>query len=423
MSEVLVLAALFVIYALSANRLERLRVTAPMFFLLLGIALGTAGLDLLPVTASTEPVKLLAEVTLALLLFADASTISLRSAREDRGFAERLLLLGLPLTMLLGALAARLMFPELAIGGAALIGAMLAPTDAALGLAVVTNPVVPVRIRRMLNIESGLNDGLATPFVMLFIAIAVAEHGSESSAFVVDAVVEMGIAVLVAAAVGFGGGWLVARAHARGWTSRQSEELAMIAFAFGAYAAGVAAGGNGFVAAFLGGLFFGARRHELVEEPIAFTETVGLFMSYLVWALFGAAVVGPVVLDRFEIAHVGYAVLSLTVVRLVPVGLSLLGAGLRRETVAFVGWFGPRGLASAVFTFLALDAFAEHGEAALASQVTSIAAWTILLSVVAHGITAGLLSVRYGGRMTQLGPDIPELRDAAEPRVRRQTLS
>jgi len=419
--QTLTLAVLLAVYALVATRLERLWITGPMFFLLLGAVCGTAGFDVLPVTASNESVKVLAEVTLALLLFADASTISLRRARQDVRLPERLLLLGLPLTIVFGAIVAFGMFPGYGWETAALLGAILAPTDAALGLAVVTNRAVPVRVRRLLNIESGLNDGLATPFVMLFIALVVSETEGAAEGFVLDAVKEMGIAVVVATAVGLVGGWLMSKARAADWSSPHSEELAVMAFAFMAYAGGVAAGGNGFVAAFLGGALFGAGRHELVEKPIEFTETSGLFLSYLVWTMFGATIVGPVFASGVDPLIVGYAVLSLTIVRMIPVALSLLGSGLRRETVAFVGWFGPRGLASAVFTFLALEAFQEAGAPDLSTFVTAVAAWTVLLSVVAHGITAAPLAARYGRRMTQLG-EIPEMQSGPEPRVRRQAL-
>lgn len=423
MTEILVLAGLFLVYALLASRLERMWVTAPMFFLLTGIAFGPSGTDLLPVTATNEPVKVLAEITLALLLFADASTISLRRARQDRGFPERLLFAGLPLTIVAGAALAWVAFPDLGWAGAALVGAMLAPTDAALGLAVVTNPAVPVRIRRMLNIESGLNDGLATPFVMLFLAMAVSEAGAGPKHFVLDAIAEIGIAVVVAAVVGLAGGWSLTRAHRRGWTSLQSEELAVTMLAFVAYAGSVAVGGNGFVAAFLGGLFFGARRHELIEEPMEFTETVSLFLSYLVWTMFGASVIGPV-LTSGDVGWqvIAYAVASLTVVRMVPVAVALWGSRLRPDTVAFVGWFGPRGLASAVFTFLALDAFTEYGTSELATAVTAVAAWTILLSVVAHGLTATPLASAYGRRIQSAEPSIAERAEGPEPRIRRQRL-
>ena len=415
--EVAVLAGLFLVFALSASRLERIWVSAPMFFLMCGVLLGPAGVDLLPVAATTEPVRLLAEATLALLLFADASTISFRRAREDRGLPERLLFIGLPLTMVLGAFLGWLLFPGIGLAAAALIAAMVAPTDAALGLQVVTNRAVPVRVRRLLIIESGLNDGLVTPFVLLLLALSVGESVGSPAAFVTDAFTQMGVAAVVAVVVGLGGGWLFARAKEAGWSSASSQDVAVIAMAAIAYAGSVAVGGNGFVAAFLAGIFFGAGRHEVIERPMRFTETTGLFLSYLVWAMFGAAIVGPVLVEGFDLKIVAYAVLSLTVARMLPVALSLIGTGFRRDSVAFVGWFGPRGLASAVFTFIALDAFHEYSAGALAATVTAVVAWTVLLSVVAHGLTATPIARGYARRVA--GEEyVEEHREAPEPRTR-----
>ena len=419
--EMVALVGLFLIYALTATRLGRAWITAPMFFLFSGMLLGPSGVDLIPVSPTTEPVKLLAEVTLALLLFADASTLSLRRAREDRGLPERLLFLGLPLTIAFGCFVAWALFPAIGLAGAALIGAMLAPTDAALGLAVVTDPVVPVRVRRLLNVESGLNDGIATPFVLVFLALAVGEEAGAPGHFVGDALRQMGIAVVVAAVVGFIGGWAFSKTKKSSWSSEQSRDLAVITLALLAYAGSIAVGGNGFVAAFLGGLFFGARRHDEVARPVEFTEGISLFMSYLVWTLFGASIVGPVLRTGTDLVVIIYALLSLTLIRLIPVYLAMLRTGFRRSTIAFVGWFGPRGLASAVFTFIALDSFHEHAATDLELVVTSVAAWTILLSVTAHGLSARPLAGVIGARLAG-DPRAPENQVAPEPRVRRQRL-
>jgi len=415
-----VLTGMFVGYALLASRLDRIWVTGPMFFLVLGAALGRGGLDLLPSVATYPPIELLAEATLAILLFTEASTIDVRQARDEAGLAERLLLVGLPLTVVLGTIAAKLLFPELPWAAAALIGSILAPTDLALGLPVVMDPDVPVRVRRLIEVESGLNDGMVTPLVTLFLALAVSDEGAAPRHFVLDAVGEMGIAVVVAAVVGLLGGAVFVWARRRGWSSPQSEELGVFALAGLSYAGSVAVGGNGFVAAFLAGLLFGVGRAEIIHAPIEFTETTALFLSYIVWGLFGATIVGPVLANGVDLAVVGYAVLSLTVVRMAPVALALRGTGLQRRTVAFVGWFGPRGLASAVFTFVALEEFARYDAGPLAGTVTAVAAWTILLSVIAHGLTATPLSTSYGRRMAEANPDLPELRPAPEPHARRR---
>jgi len=419
MSGLTILTVAFVAYALLAGRLDRLSVTAPMVFVAVGGILGPGGADLLKVSLSNETTLAITEITLALLLFADASTVRIRDVEGDASLPSRLLFVGLPLTVVLGTGLAMLMEPAIGWAAAALVATILAPTDAALGLAVVTNRAVPGRIRRALNVESGLNDGLATPFVTLFLAIVVSEESSGAGGWVVSALTQIGLAVVVAVLVGLVGGWLVSRASSHGWTSPLSEQLAVLALAGLAYTGAVAIGGNGFVAAFLGGLLFGQATQGRLNGPIEFTETIGLFMSFFVWTLFGALFVGPVLTGNSYWAAIGYAVLSLTVVRMLPVALSLIGLCMQRRTVLFMGWFGPRGLASVVFTLVALEDLKTGSPEQ--SPLVQVVTWTILLSVVAHGVSAGFLSARYGARMSSLG-DVPELVVAHQPRMRRRGL-
>jgi NhaP-type Na+/H+ or K+/H+ antiporter len=354
-----------------------------------------------------------------MLLFADAATVPLRDVRGDIGLPGRLLGIGLPLTMILGALLAKAMFPEVSWAGAALVACILAPTDAALGLAVVTNKAVPVRIRRGLNVESGLNDGIATPFVTVFLAIVAAEEAGGGS-FGVEALASIGLALAVAAAVGVVGGWLLVQARVRGWTSGTSEQIAGIGLALLAYAGAVAIGGNGFVSAFAGGLAFGAVTRGQEHRAVEFTETVALIGSLVVWAIFGAVFLAALLKMDLSWAAIGYAVLSLTVVRMVPVALALIGQRFRPDTLAFIGWFGPRGLASVVFTLLAVESLREGGPGV--DLLIQVASWTILLSVVLHGLSAGPLGVLYGRRVNQAGTGTPELEGAAEPKMRRRTV-
>jgi NhaP-type Na+/H+ or K+/H+ antiporter len=419
MSGLTILAAVFALYALLAGRLDRLSVTAPMVFVVVGAVLGPGGVGLLKLSFSNETILAITEITLALLLFADASTVRLRDVEGDASLPSRLLFMGLPLTVALGTMLAFLMEPGFGWAAAALVATILAPTDAALGLAVVTNRAVPGRIRRALNIESGLNDGLSTPFVTLFLAIVVSEE-SGTQGWVVAAVTQIGLAVVAALVVGLAGGWLVSRARSHRWTSGTSEQLAVLALAVLAYTGAVAIGGNGFVAAFLGGLLFGQATQRRLDGPVEFSETIGLFMSFFVWTLFGALFVGPVLRGNTYWTAVGYAVLSLTVVRMLPVALSLIGLGMQRRTVLFMGWFGPRGLASVVFTLVALEDMKPASPDQ--SPLVQVATWTILLSVVAHGVTARRLSARYGARMSSLG-NVPELAPAYEPRMRRRGLT
>lgn len=415
-----VLVALFVVYGLVASRLERSFVTAPIFFVAAGLALGSSGAGILPSDLDSETTLVITELTLGVLLFADAATVQLREVEGDVRVPVRLLVVGLPLTIALGTVAAKVLFPEAGWAAAALIASILAPTDAALGLAVVTNPVVPARIRRALNVESGLNDGIATPFVTLFLILLLSEEGLGSTHWAAEAAKEIGLALVAALVVGVLGGKLLIGARRRGWTSAISEQLVVVALSLLSYVGAVAIGGNGFVAAFVGGLLFGASTAARMHEPIEFTETVGLFASFFVWTVFGALFVGPVVTGDIEPMAILYAVISLTLVRMVPVAVALAGTRLRRDTVAFMGWFGPRGLASVVFTLIAVEEL--HGAGPIADAVTELATWAILLSVVAHGVSAGPLARIYGGRLSAAG-DIPELAEAPEPRIRRRSVA
>ena len=420
MSGFTVLTVVLVAYALIATKLDHWRITAPMVFVLAGAILGPAGLRMIPVALDSETTLTITELTLALVLFADASTVRLRDVEGDSALPTRLLFIGLPLTVIAGAVVARLAYPDVGWAAAFLVATILAPTDAALGLAVVTNRAVPVRIRRALNVESGLNDGIATPFVTLFIAVVAAEDGLSAKSWGVEALTQIGLAILAAVIVGLLGGWLFTVARERGWTSGISESLAVLALALLAYEASVSIGGNGFVAAFAGGLLFGAVTGGRAERSMQFTEGLGLCSSFFVWAVFGAIFVGEVLREDVSALPILYAVLSLTVIRLVPVAIAMIGTRLRGITIAFMGWFGPRGLASVVFTLIVIEELGADGSV---HPLVVIATWTIFLSVLLHGFSATPLAARYGAAIGRSDPDIPELAPAQEPRIRLRDLA
>lgn len=413
------LAAVVVIYTLVASKLDRWWITAPMVFVAAGAIIGPGGLNVLPFSLNTETILTITELTLALLLFSDASTVRLRDVEGDASLPNRLLFAGLPLTIVAGTLVAHLMLPDVGWAVAALIATILAPTDAALGLAVVTNRAVPVRIRRALNVESGLNDGIATPFVTLFIAVVAAEEDLGDHAWGLEALKEIALALVAAAVVGYLGGKLLLLANDRGWTSDVSEQITILALALLAYGGAVAVGGNGFIAAFAGGLLFGAVTRGRLEAPGRFTETLGLSASFLVWAIFGGLFVGELFTHELSAQPIVYAILSLTLIRMVPVAIVLFGTHLRPSTVAFMGWFGPRGLASVVFTLIALKDLEHSGGGAL---LVETATWTILLSVVLHGISASPLAARYGASLAHAG-EVPENMSAGEPLIRLHDLA
>jgi NhaP-type Na+/H+ or K+/H+ antiporter len=414
-SGIALLALLVAGYALAAARLNRLSIGPALFFFVAGAVVGIAtGPATLPDPAD-GPGGTPVEVTLALILFTDASTIDWRRLRAEAGLVVRLLAVGLLLSIAIGTLLAGLLFPELPFGVLLLLGAALAPTDAALGQPVITNRAVPVRIRSLLNAESGLNDGIATPFVVLALSLIASEFGGTGD-WLGAAVTEGVIGLLAGAVVGGAGGWLLVVAERSGWTSSLSRQLAVIALAFGAYATSVAFGGNGFIGAFVAGLAFGVGSRRAEEGAEVFTEATGSLLSIVVWLLAGAVFAGPVLDLGIDPRVILYAVLSLTVVRMVPVAIALIGSRLRPETVLFVGWFGPRGLASIVFGLLGLEAL--RGAGLPSDLVVATIAWTVMLSVVLHGLSAGPLAERYGRRLATAPDGLPEVEERPEPRTR-----
>jgi len=420
-SGLAVFVVLLAIYGGIGILLGRWSITMPMVFVIIGVVLGVYGLNWLPIRPGDEAIRVLTEITLALLLFADASTIDFSRLRHDAGMPLRLLGGGLPLTMALGALIAWLFFPTQGLGFALLLAAILAPTDAALGLPIFINPNVPGRIRRALNVESGLNDGIATPFVTLFIALAVAEEGAlPTGGWLSGALMQLALAVIVGTAVGVVGGKLLELAHERKLTYGAPLQFAVLALALAAYLGSIALGGNGFVAAFIAGIVFGAVTHNRLAESADYTETTGTLLSLFVWTIFGAVFVVPAALLAFDWRVVGYAVLSLTLIRMLPVALSLIGLRFRRDTIGVMGWFGPRGLASVIFGLMAFDALTGSGKEA--GLLASIVTWTILLSVLAHGLSAQPLAAWYARRLKTAPADAPELVEVQEIQVRRDVL-
>ena len=231
---------------------------------------------------------------------------------------------------------------------------------------------------------------------------------------------QIGFAIVAAIAVGVIGGTLLSAARARGWTSHISEQLVILALALLAYGGSIEIGGNGFVSAFVAGILFGATTRGRMHQPVEFTETLALFLSFVVWTVFGALLVGPVLTGRIAVGPIAYAALSLTIIRMIPVTVSWAGLGLRPRTIAFAGWFGPRGLASVVFTLLTIQTL--HHAGMTNDTVVEVATWTIVLSVVLHGLTAAPLSRAYGGWISRRQGSVPELVEAPEPRVRRRSL-
>ena len=405
-ADLAIVAALVFGWGALSARLERFDITAPIAFVLVGLLLTHGPLAVLGVTPSNKLIKDLAEFTLALVLFSDASRVGLRELRAQMGLYVRLLGVALPLTIGLGTLLALALIGTGDGWLALLVGAALAPTDAALGAGILANPVIPAGLRRLINVESGLNDGIATPFVSVALAGAatageVAGHGPAA------AVAELALGILIGVAVGAAGGLLVNVARKRGWAAEGFAGPAGLGLAVCAYASAVALHGNGFIAAFVGGIAFGTAAGLRGQPLVPFVEETGALVSLLVWLAFGAVAVAPA-MEALNWQIVLYAVLSLTVIRMAPVAAVLIGSGLDRATIALVAWFGPRGLASVVFCLLALE---ELGSPA-ADHAAAVITTTVVLSVLVHGATADPLASRYARHLARhegqhAGPEVP----------------
>ena len=374
-----------------SGRLSGTPVTAAMVFVAVGLLVGPEVLGEIDLESSSGTVRTLAEATLALVLFCDASRIDLRLLRRDVGVPLRLLGIGLPLTIALGALAAAVIFDQLGVEEAVILAIVLAPTDAALGQAVVTEPRIPGRIRQGLNVESGLNDGICVP--LLFAAVAVADVESEISE-------GRSAATLLLEEIGYGvvggvvGGLVVAaiviHAGRRGLIAGQWQQVIPGAGAALAYGTASALGGSGFIAAFVAGMTFRMALKRDPKDLNEFSEQVGNVLNGVTFLLFGAILLGPA-LGELSWDLAVYAILSLTVVRMLPVAMAMLGSRARAPTLGFLGWFGPRGLASIVFAVIVIE------EANLPHEHLIVLAiyLTVGLSVFAHGLSAVPLANRY----------------------------
>ena len=352
-------------FALVSNRIERLLITPPMIFTAIGVLVSVYFSEKLSEFDAKAVLEIVAELTLVIVLFTDASRIRLRLLVRQYRLPLRLLGVGLPLTILLGAVVAKLVVPELSIWEAALLAAILAPTDAALGQAVVSSPKIPLRIRQTLNVESGLNDGIVLPMVMLFAVLASINPESNESNWLIYWTLQVTLGPLVGIVVGLGGGYLLQLGRNANWLNEDFQKLSGVALAAIAWAGALQVGGNGFIAAFVAGMSISVYSDCIGEAMRDFGEAEGQLLSLTTFLLFGATLIVPA-FEAFTVNCLLYAVLSLTVIRMLPVFLSLLGIGLKPPTFWFIGWFGPRGLASLLFALLVVSEFElPHGETCL----------------------------------------------------------
>jgi NhaP-type Na+/H+ or K+/H+ antiporter len=389
-----ILAAFVLIYSLICGGLEKTPINGAIVFTAFGLVLGPLGLGFLNLELDAELLSTLAELTLALVLFTDASNTNLKVLKKSLAIPQRLLLIGLPLTILLGFGAGYLVFDGLTLIEIAIIATMLAPTDAALGKAVVTNEAVPSNVRESLNVESGLNDGICVPILFIFLALDASAGGEAGgSMLAVKLVVQaIGIGVAVGAGLTFLATRLVPYCTDRGWITETWQQLTIPALAVTSFAVAQWLGGSGFIACFVGGLLYDSLAQKHKHKFLLAAEGMGDTLALITWVVFGAAVVAQSI-GSFSWQIVVYALLSLTIVRMLPVFLVLAGMNLRTDEKLFMGWFGPRGLASIVFAVIVLNEQLPGGD-----TISMTVVCTILFSVIAHGLSAnplvGVLAAR-----------------------------
>jgi len=390
--ELAVLALFVFCYSLVAGRVERAATSGPIVFVLAGLLMGPLGLAWFDGDVSNTELRVLADLTLALILFIDAANADLGVLKRQFRIPSRMLLFGLPGVIFLGTITAALLFDTLSLFEAAIVGTMLAATDAALGKGVITNKVVPTRIREGLNIESGLNDGLCVPILFVFIALAIGSSGEGGGSMLALKLVfqELGIGLAVGLGLTTVGTWALRWCHDKGWVTEIWKQVTVVALAIACFSVAQSLHGSGYIAAFTGGLLFGFKAKEATHGLVLASEGIGETLALTTWFVFGAAVIGQSV-QFFTWEMLVYALLSLTVIRMLPVFLSLSAMGESTASKLFLGWFGPRGLASIVFAIIVLNEGVPGGK-----FIAMVVVLTVFFSLVAHGISANPLAKLMG---------------------------
>lgn len=383
----LLIASLFILfYAMFSGRTDKTIISGPVFALMAGIVFGPILLHIAEINLNGEQYQLIVELALALVLFSDASNTNLMVLKRNRTLPIRLLLIGLPLTILLGTALGFMVFIDFSWLEIAILATMLAPTDAALGKAVVTNEAVPAKIREALNVESGLNDGISVPILYLFMAFFTSETDTDFGSlqgFYLFAE-EIGIGLLAGLLITSIVLVIAHYSNMHNWVTQTWKPIIIMALTISCFTAAQLLGGSGFIACFAGGFLYGTinDKYKLGSHLIESVEGFGDSMSLITWLIFGAWII-PEYLNSFDAYAALYAVLSLTIIRILPVLISLARTDLKMKERLFIGWFGPRGLATIVFAIIILDISLPH-----AKIITTTVVYTILLSVVFHGITA-----------------------------------
>lgn len=387
-------ALLILIYGLFSHVSERLPITAPMVFVSVGILVSPLGFGLYEVHVNAQAIKMLAEITLVLVLFIDATEINFSDLKKRQSHIPlRLLGIGLPLTILLGFITGVVLFEQMDLLVIALVALILSPTDAALGQAVIKSKLLPDAVKQPISVESGLNDGIVLP--PIFVCMAVLASGVAASEQTENnwwyfLTLQLTLGPLIGGLVGWAGGWLIETASSKNWMSPVFQRLSALSLAVLCFAFAEMVHGNGFIAAFIGGMFLGVRTQAIRERIQEFGEADGQQLALFIFLVFGM-VVAPIAYQYWDINAVIYAVSSLTFIRMVPVAISLMGSNTNWRDKLFFGWFGPRGIASVLYLLMVVGTLGFTGY----EYALSVIVLTVLLSIFLHGITAVPLVKMY----------------------------
>jgi len=412
----MITAAIFVsllfVYALLSRKAAQTPITAPILFTAAGMAMSPAWMHLAAAGVTANVFLRLAELGLVLLLFTDASRTDLTVLRSIGTLPARLLSTGMLLTIILGGIVARLVFPGLSIWEAGILAAILAPTDAGLGQIVVSSPRVPMRVRQALNVEAGLNDGLSVPFLLFFMALAAAKIEGGAASLLQFIGEQLGLGVIVGLAIGLIGGWLLRTADRRGWVAESFQQIGVVTLPLVCLVVAEMVDASMFIAAFVAGLALQLPFKEAGIHSVEFAEEWGQLLNLAVFFMFGMAVVRD--WPQFTLTHWVYAVLSLTVVRMLPVAVALLRTRLSLPSILFMGWFGPRGLASIVLGLVYLE---QELHLSHESTIRAVVMVTVVLSIFVHGLSAMPGISLYARKVAALKSSAPECQEPKPLRV------
>jgi NhaP-type Na+/H+ or K+/H+ antiporter len=394
----IILIGILVIAAVS-KRLRGTVFTLPMIYTLFGLLAAALFSDVLSLSYDNPIVQIIAELTLVLVLASDSSRIKIKDLLTYHDLPVRLLLIALPLTFVIGTIAGAIIFGSTNVWLLAILAVILAPIDSSLADSSVENPKVPARIRQTLNVEGGMDDGITLPFLLLFISLAAStEIGGRTGSFLLFTAQKIGFGIVAGLIMGYLGARYISWGQKSGWMSSQFQKIGWLALVLLTYAVAELIGGNGFIAAFLFGIISGnAIERQESERLYSFAIVENTLLLMLTFMIYGAVMLYPV-LQQITVPIVIYAILSLTLVRMLPVAISLIGTKLRLESILYLGWFGPRGIASILYVYTVLRAEGLERQ----DVIFSVVMITIFFSVMAHGMSAVPLTNWYAQRIAQL---------------------